>query len=83
MTGSDVSERVRALIANNLDVPLEQVRPEASFINDLQADSLAIVELVLALEEQFGVEIPDEATDKIRAVQDAIDYIVARVPAKS
>jgi acyl carrier protein len=83
MTGSDVSERVRALIANNLDVPLEQVRPEASFINDLQADSLAIVELVLALEEEFGVEIPDEATDKIRAVQDAIDYIVARVPAKS
>jgi acyl carrier protein len=83
MTGSDVSERVRALIANNLDVPLEQVRPEASFINDLQADSLAIVELVLALEEEFGVEIPDEATDKIRAVQDAIDYIAARVPAKS
>ena len=83
MTGSDVSERVRALIANNLDVPFEQVRPEASFINDLQADSLAIVELVLALEEEFGVEIPDEATDKIRAVQDAIDYIVARVPAKS
>jgi len=83
MTGSDVSERVRALIANNLDLPLEQVRPEASFINDLQADSLAIVELVLALEEEFGVEIPDEATDKIRAVQDAIDYIVARVPAKS
>lgn len=83
MTGSDVSERVRALIANNLDVPLEQVRPEASFINDLQADSLAIVELVLALEEEFGVEIPDEATDKIRAVQDAIDYIVARVPAKT
>ena len=83
MTGSDVSERVRALIANNLDVPLEQVRPEASFINDLQADSRAIVELVLAREEEFGVEIPDEATDKIRAVQDAIDYIVARVPAKS
>jgi acyl carrier protein len=82
MTGSDVSERVRALIANNLDVPLEQVRPEASFTNDLQADSLAIVELVLALEEEFGVEIPDEATDKIRAVQDAIDYIVSRVPAK-
>jgi len=82
MTGSDVSERVRALIANNLDVPLERVRPEASFINDLQTDSLAIVELVLALEEEFGVEIPDEATDKIRAVQDVIDYIVARVPAK-
>lgn len=82
MTGSDVSERVRALIANNLDVPLEQVRPEASFTNDLQADSLAIVELVLALEEEFGVEIPDEATDKIRLVQDAIDYIVSRVPAK-
>lgn len=82
MTGSDVSERVRALIANNLDVPLEQVRPEASFIDDLKADSLVIVELVLALEEEFGVEIPDEATEKIRAVQDAIDYIVARVPAK-
>lgn len=82
MTGSDVSEQVRTLIANNLDRPLEQVRPEASFMNDLQADSLMIVELVLALEEEFGVEIPDEATDKIRVVQDAIDYIVARVPAK-
>lgn len=82
MTGSDVSERVRALIANNLDVPLEQVQPEALFINDLQADSLAIVELVLALEEEFGVEIPDEATEKMRAVKDAIEYIVTRVPAK-
>ena len=79
MTGSDVSERVRTLIANNLDLPLEQVRPEASFMNDLHADSLAIVELALALEEEFGVEIPDDATDKIRLVQDAIDYMVERV----
>ena len=82
MTGSDVTERVRALIANNLDVPLEQVVPAASFVNDLQADSLAIVELVLALEEEFGVEIPDEATEKIKSVQDAIDYIAQRVHPK-
>lgn len=79
MTGSDVSERVRALIANNLDVPLEQVRPEASFINDLQADSLAIVELVLAFEEEFELDIPDEETERIRTVQDAVDYIAAHV----
>ncbi len=83
MTGSDVTERVRALIANNLDVPLEQVVPGASFVNDLQADSLAIVELVLALEEEFGVEIPDEATEKIKSVQDAIDYIAHRVQPKA
>ena len=83
MTGSDVTERVRALIANNLDVPLEQVVPGASFVNDLQADSLAIVELVLALEEEFGVEIPDEATEKIKSVQDANDYIAHRVQPKA
>ena len=62
----------------SLSVALEDVKSESSFINDLGADSLAIVELVLAFEEAFEIDIPDEDTEKIRAVQDAIDYIQAR-----
>ena len=56
---------------------IEDIKTESSFINDLGADSLAIVELVLALEEEFELDIPDEETEKIRTVQDAIDYIQA------
>ena len=56
----DIAQRVKEIIAKNLDVNINDIKPESSFINDLGADSLAIVELVLALEEEFGVEIPDE-----------------------
>jgi acyl carrier protein len=74
----DIAQRVREVIAKSLSVALEDVKSESSFINDLGADSLAIVELVLAFEEAFEIDIPDEDTEKIRAVQDAIDYIQAR-----
>jgi acyl carrier protein len=71
----DIAQRVKEIIAKNLDVDVNDIKPESSFINDLGADSLAIVELVLAFEEEFELDIPDEETEKIRTVQDAIDYI--------
>lgn len=76
---SDTETRVRSIIAKQLEIPDEDVKPEASFINDLGADSLAIVELVLAFEEEFELDIPDDETEKIRTVQDAVDYISANV----
>jgi len=71
----EIAQRVKEIIAKNLDVDINDIKPESSFINDLGADSLAIVELVLALEEEFELDIPDEETEKIRTVQDATDYI--------
>ena len=73
--GSSVAERVRAIIVEQLGVNESQVTDEASFVEDLGADSLDLVELVLALEEEFGVEIPDEDAEKIHKVGDAIKYI--------
>jgi len=72
---SNVQEKVRAIIAEQLGVKPEQVTPQASFIDDLGADSLDTVELVMALEEEFGVEIPDEEAEKLVTVGDAIKYI--------
>ena len=69
------SEKIKSIIAEQLGVKLEEVTPEASFIDDLGADSLDTVELVMALEEEFGVEIPDEDAEKITTVGDAIKYI--------
>ena len=71
----NVEERVRKIIVEQLEVSPDRVKPEASFADDLKADSLAVVELVLALEETFKVEIPDEDTEKIKTVGDAINYI--------
>jgi acyl carrier protein len=76
-----VEAKVKEIIVKQLEVAPEQVRPEASFTDDLKADSLAVVELVLALEEAFSIEIPDEDTEQIRTVKDAIEYIKARQPA--
>ncbi len=70
-----VNDRVRAIIAEQLGVKLEEVTDGASFIEDLGADSLDTVELVMALEEEFGVEIPDEDAEKMVTVGDAIKYI--------
>jgi acyl carrier protein len=70
-----VEEKVREIIVDQLGVDEKQVTDEAAFIDDLGADSLDTVELVMALEEEFDVEIPDEAAEKISKVQDAIDYI--------
>jgi len=73
----NVDERVRKIIVEQLEVAPDKVKPEASFAEDLKADSLAVVELVLALEESFKIEIPDEDTEKIKTVGDAINYIKA------
>jgi acyl carrier protein len=70
-----VEEKVKEIIFDQLGVDEKQVNPEASFIDDLGADSLDTVELVMALEEEFDVEIPDEDAEKIGTVQNAIDYI--------
>ena len=70
-----VEEKVREIIVDQLGVDEKQVTDDAAFINDLGADSLDTVELVMALEEEFDVEIPDEEAEKISKVQDAIDYI--------
>ncbi len=70
-----VQEKVKSIIAEQLGVKPEEVVPEASFIDDLGADSLDTVELVMALEEEFGIEIPDEDAEKITTVGDAVKYI--------
>ena len=72
---SDIAERVKKIVVEHLGVEAAQVKEEAKFIDDLGADSLDIVELVMAFEEEFGVEIPDDAAEKITTVHDAIDYI--------
>jgi acyl carrier protein len=72
---SETAERVKKIVVEHLGVEGEKVTEEASFIDDLGADSLDIVELVMAFEEEFGVEIPDDAAEKITTVKDAIDYI--------
>ena len=72
---SDIAERVKKIVVEHLGVDAEKVNDKASFIDDLGADSLDIVELVMAFEEEFGVEIPDDAAEKITTVKDAIDYI--------
>ncbi len=74
-----VEAKVKEIIVKQLEVSPEQVRPEASFTDDLKADSLAVVELVLALEEAFHIEIPDEDTEQIKTVKDAVDYVKTHV----
>ena len=73
--GRDITAQVKLIIKEQLDVEEKDIKPEATFIDDLGADSLGLVELVLAFEEAFEIDIPDEDTEKIRSVQDAIDYI--------
>lgn len=77
-TTATTEDQVIAIICEQLDVRREDVSPEKTFAEDLGADSLAIVELVLALEEHFGIKIPDEEVDHIKTVQDAVAYIRAR-----
>ena len=73
-----VADRVRAIIAEQLGVKVEEVTDGASFIEDLGADSLDTVELVMALEEEFGIEIPDEDAEKMQSVGEAIKYIESK-----
>jgi acyl carrier protein len=78
---ADIEQKVKDIIINELGVEAEKVTPEASFVEDLGADSLDTVELVMALEEEFETEIPDEEAEKIATVQQAIDYIKSHVKA--
>ena len=78
---SDIQARVKKIIEDQLGVSSEQVTNEASFIDDLGADSLDTVELVMALEEEFDIEIPDEDAEKMTTVQSAIDYLEQKVGA--
>ena len=75
---SSVEDQVRAIIAEQLGIKTDEIKNDASFVDDLGADSLDTVELVMALEEEFETEIPDEEAEKITTVQHAIDYVAAR-----
>ena len=78
---SNIEERVIKIIVEQLGVKEEEVKPEASFVDDLGADSLDTVELVMALEEEFGLEISDEDAEKLSTVKQAVDYINGNVKA--
>lgn len=82
MSANEIFDKVKEVVVAQLSVEAEKVVPEASFANDLQADSLDTVELIMALEEEFKVEIPDEAAEKIATVQEAVDYINNQIAAK-
>ncbi len=71
----DIQAKVKKIISEQLSVPEEDVVPEASFVDDLGADSLDLVELIMAMEEAFDVSIPDEDAEKIKTVKDAMDYV--------
>jgi len=71
----EIEKKVKEIICSQLEVSNEQLRPDASFIDDLKADSLAVVELVLAFEQEFKMTIPEEDTEQIKTVKDAVNYI--------
>jgi acyl carrier protein len=75
MAATSIEAKVRSIIAEQLGVGEDEIKPESSFIEDLGADSLDIVELVMAMEEEFEVEIPDEEAENIKSVGDAINYV--------
>ena len=79
MTAEEIAKKIKALITEQLGIEEEEVDSEAKFIDDLGADSLDTVELIMAFEETFDIEIPDEDAEKITTVQEAIDYVVAKV----
>ncbi len=78
MSTSSVYDRLKGIITEQLGVDVEDITPEARFVDDLNADSLDLVELIMSLEEEFGVEISDEDAEKIVTVQNATSYIEAR-----
>ncbi len=75
MSDTAIDAKVKEIISQQLEVSEDQLTPQASFVDDLKADSLAVVELVLALEQEFKLEIPEEDTERIKTVGDAITYI--------
>jgi acyl carrier protein len=78
MANEEILVKVKAVIVDQLNVDAADVSPESAFVDDLGADSLDIVELVMALEEEFGTSIPDEEAENIRTVGNAVDYIAAK-----
>jgi acyl carrier protein len=74
----DIKQKIAKVIVEKLGVTEDQVKPEASFIDDLGADSLDTVELVMALEDEFDIEIPDEEAEKLKKVQDVINYVTSK-----
>ena len=80
---ASIEDRVRAIIAEQLDQDASEIVPEANFIEELGADSLDLVELVMHMEDEFDVEIPDDEAENIRLVQDAINYIQQHLPSGS
>ncbi|MBI4313833.1 MAG: acyl carrier protein [Candidatus Omnitrophica bacterium] len=82
-TPSELEGKVKSIIAEQLGVKPEEVTPQASFIDDLGADSLDTVELVMALEEEFGIEIPDEDAEKMTTVGDALKYVQEKAASKA
>ncbi|NES01523.1 MAG: acyl carrier protein [Okeania sp. SIO2F4] len=83
MSNEDTFTKVREIVSKQLEKDLEDVKPESNFANDLGADSLDTVELVMALEEEFELEIPDEQAEQIATVQAAVDYIEKQTTAKA
>ncbi len=81
MSQDDIFARVKKIVADQLEVDPSEVKPEANFANDLGADSLDTVELVMALEEEFDIEIPDEAAEAITTVQASVDFINSKLAA--
>ncbi len=79
MTETDTFERVKGIIAEQLGIDEGEIRPESSFVDDLGADSLDVVELIMALEEEFGIEIPDEDVEQMSTVEEAVEYIESKV----
>jgi len=75
---AEIEEKVIKIVADQLNVEVSEINPDSSFVDDLGADSLDTVELVMAFEEEFGIEIPDDDSEKIQSVQNAIDYIAAK-----
>lgn len=83
MSQTEIFEKVKQIVADQLSVEINTINPQSNFANDLGADSLDTVELVMALEEEFEIEIPDEAAEKITTVQEAVDYINNKVAASA
>ena len=82
MEREELLKKVKAIVADKLSISEDQVTEEASFIDDLGADSLDTVELVMALEDEFGMDIPDEDAEKLTTVGKAMDYVLAHLPNK-
>ena len=77
-SSEEIAERIKSIIVEQLGVSKEELTPQASFIEDLGADSLDIVELIMALEEEYDMEIPDEDAEKIQTVDDVINYVQSK-----